>query len=34
LVAQTCTVPVDNPPETATVTVCAAVAAAVSMIVL
>ncbi len=32
-VAHTCTVPVDRPPETLTLTVCAAVAVVVSMIV-
>ena len=32
-VDHTCTVPVDRPPDTATLTVCAAVAVVVSMIV-
>jgi len=33
LVDQTCTVPVDRPPDTVTLTVCAAVAVVVSMMV-
>ena len=32
-VAHTCTAPVDSPPDTATLTVCAALAVVVSMIV-
>ena len=32
-VAHTCTVPADRPPDTVTLTVCAAVAVVVSMIV-